>query len=61
MFRKTSALESLFDKVIDPQALIKKRIQHRCFPVHITKFLRTYYFEEHMPTAASVTWYDQAI
>ena len=30
--RKTSVLESLF---------IKKKLQHRCFPVNIAKFLRT--------------------
>ena len=31
-YRKTPVLESLF---------IKKRIQHRCFPANIAKFLRT--------------------
>ena len=33
--RKKAVLESLFDKVA------KKRLQHRYFPVNITKFLRT--------------------
>ena len=35
-------LESYFNKVAGLQAynFIKKRLQHRCFPVNITKFLR---------------------
>ena len=36
--RKTSVLESFFNKAA---GLIKKRLQHRCFPVSIAKFLRT--------------------
>ena len=27
---------------------IKKRLQHRCFPVKFAKFLRTPFFTEHM-------------
>ena len=36
-------LESLFNKVVGLQAcnFIKKRFQHRCFPVNIENFLRT--------------------
>ena len=36
-------LESLFNKVAGLQCcnFIKKRLQHRCFPVNIAKFLRT--------------------
>ena len=36
-------LEFLFNKVAGPQTcnFIKKRFQHRCFPVNVTKFLRT--------------------
>ena len=36
-------LESLFNKVADlqPCNAIKKRLQHRCFPVNIAKSLRT--------------------
>ena len=36
-------LECLFNKVAGVQACIfvKKRLQHRCFPVNIVKFLRT--------------------
>ena len=47
-------LESLFNKVADPKFynFIKKRLQHRCFPVNIAKFLKTPYFEEHLRTAA---------
>ena len=41
--RKTSMLESLFNKVPCLQVcnFIKKRLQHRCFPVKFAKFLRT--------------------
>ena len=51
-------LKSLFYKVADREAcnFIKKRLQNRCFPVNIVKFLRTPiwpYFEEHLRTAAS--------
>ena len=28
--------------------LLKKRLQHRCFPVNIAKFLRTPFFTEHL-------------
>ena len=40
--RKTIVLESLFDKSACLKAcnFIKKRLQHRYFPVNITKFLR---------------------
>ena len=43
MFFKTSVLESRFNKVADLKAchFIKKRLQHRCFPVNIANFLRT--------------------
>ena len=36
-------LESRFDKAAGPQVnnFIEKRLQHRCFPVNIAKFLRT--------------------
>ena len=34
---KTPVLESLFNKV----AGLKKRLQHKCFPVNIVKFLKT--------------------
>ena len=41
--RKTLVLESLFNNVAGLKAcnFIKKRLQHRCFPVNIAKFLRT--------------------
>ena len=41
--RETPVLESLFNKVAVPKAcnFIKKRLQHRCFPVNIAKYLRT--------------------
>ena len=45
-------LESLFNNVAGPQAcnVIKKRLQHRCFPVNIEKFLRTPAFGTTPPT-----------
>ena len=41
--RKTTVSESLFNEVSGLQAwsFIKKRLQHRCVPVNIAKFLRT--------------------
>ena len=43
-------LESLFNKVAGLKAcnFIKKRLQHRCFPVNIAKFLRTSFFTEYL-------------
>ena len=43
-----SVLESLFNKNKDVRVcnFIKKRLQHRCFPVNIAKFLRTAYFKD---------------
>ena len=51
-------LESLFNKVtelIRPAAVIKKRLQHRCFLVKFAKFLRTPFFYRAPPVAASVS------
>ena len=52
-------LESLFNKVACQKAcnFIKKRLQHRCFPVNIAKFLRTplkKIFEEHLNLRAGL-------
>ena len=46
--RKAPVLESLFNKVVGLRlvTLLKKRLQHRCFPVKIAKFLRTTFFIE---------------
>ena len=43
-------LGSLFNKVVDLQScnFIKRRLQHRCFPVNIAKILRTAFFIEHL-------------
>ena len=49
--RKTSVLESLFNKVVDLKAssFIKKRLQHRRFHVNILeKFLRIAFFIKHL-------------
>ena len=32
-YRKASALESLFNKVVGPRTFLKKRLQHRYFPI----------------------------
>ena len=47
---KTSVVEFLFKKVAALKArnFIKKKLQHRCFAVNITKFLRTSFFAEHL-------------
>ena len=52
--RKTSVLESLFNKVTGLQAcnFTKKRLQHRRFPENIAN-----YFEKHLRTAASDSSY----
>ena len=46
--RKALLLESLFKKSTGLQVtnFIKKRFQHRCFPVNIVKFLRTAFFKD---------------
>ena len=45
--RKTLVLESLFSKVASLEAykFIKKRLQHRCFPVNIVNFFRKFYLK----------------
>ena len=48
-------LEYLFNKVagLKPRNFIKKRLQHRCFPVNIDKCLsKNTYFEEHLGITA---------
>ena len=52
---KRSVLESLFNKVTGLQTcnFIRKTLQHRCFPVNITKFLRAPILQN-VWTAASV-------
>ena len=49
-------LESLFNKDASLQVctFIKNRLQRRCFPVNIAKFLRTRTSEVHLRTTASV-------
>ena len=39
-------LESIFDEFTEN--FINKRLQHRCFPVNIAKFLRTSFFINHL-------------
>ena len=42
-YRKTPVLESIFNNISGLQScnFIKKRLQHRCFPIKFAKFLRT--------------------
>ena len=56
-YRKRPVLKSLFNKVsgLQPAALSKKRLHHRCFPV---KLLRTRFFIEHLRTTAFGTAQD---
>ena len=51
-------LESLFNKVTGLQtcSVIKKRLEHRRFPVNIANFKNTY-FEKHLRTTASDSSY----
>ena len=44
---KIHVLESLFKKALGPQAckFIKKRLQHRYFPVKLAKFSRTLFLQ----------------
>ena len=48
--RKTPVFESLSNKVASLKTFnfIKKRLQPRCFPVNIAKFLRKALFKEHL-------------
>ena len=45
--REILVLECLFNKIAGLQ-VSKKRLQHRCFPVNIAKFLRTAFFIAHL-------------
>ena len=58
MYRKTLVLESLFTKVAGLRAcnFIKKKLQHRYFPVGIAKFLRTPFL---LNTTSGGFWYFQ--
>ena len=48
--KKTSVLQSLFNKVEGLKAcnFIKKKLQRRCFPVKFAKFLCAPFFREHL-------------
>ena len=48
--QKTAALEFLFNKAEGPQPcnFIKKRLQHRCFPVKFVKSLKTPFSTVHL-------------
>ena len=48
--QKILVLESLCHKVTDlwPCSFIKKRLQHKCFPLNIAKLLKVAFFIEHL-------------
>ena len=50
IYRKTPVLESLFEKIARLMAcnFIKKRLQHRCFPVNMAKIFNSTYFKEYL-------------
>ena len=52
---KTLVLASLFNKVADLRVynFIKKRLQHRCFPVNIAKFFKNGCFSQDSNSAYS--------
>ena len=54
--QENTVLESLLNKAAGLQAcnFIKRRLQHRHFPVKFGKFLRTPIFEKYLRTTASV-------
>ena len=43
---------AIFMEKLHAYNFIRKRLQHRCFPLNIAKFINTY-FDEHLPMAAS--------
>ena len=47
-------LESLFNKVAKACNFIKKRLQHKCFPANIAKFLKTAFLYRTLLVAVSV-------
>ena len=53
--RKTSVLESVFNKVADLQAFkfVKKRLQHSSYLVKFAKILRALLFTEHLFTVTA--------
>ena len=42
------SLVDVFQNRFQTYNFIKKRPQHRCFPMKLTKFLRTPFFTEHL-------------
>ena len=53
-FKAKRVLESRFNEVAGLKAcnFIKKRFQHRCFPVKFAKIFKNIYLEEHLRTTA---------
>ena len=55
VFRKIPALESYFyeGSGVETGNFIENKLQQRCFPVNLVKFLRTHIFVEYLRTLAS--------
>ena len=56
--RKTLVLEPLFNKVAGLKTcnVIKKRLQHKCFPLKFAKILRTSFFMENLQCFIEEQW-----
>ena len=54
--RKAPVLESPFKKVagLEPRKSIKRRPQHRCFPVNIAKFLKNFFYKTTLVAASGI-------
>ena len=48
LYRITPVLESLFNKLQSFSPATKERVQHRCFPLRLAKYLRITFFKEHL-------------
>ena len=54
MFCKNGVLKNLAKLTgLRPEGVLKKRLQHRCFPVNFAKFLRTPFSYRTLPVANS--------
>ena len=60
---KTPVLESLFNRVsgLRPAALLKKRLQHRCFLVNFVKFLRTPFLQNTSVIYLTVSFHKETL
>ena len=61
ILKENGHLDGLRQKVLcvylQPTSLLKKRLQHRCFPVSFAKILRTPFFKERLWWLLLSLWY----